>query len=89
MTQWECWESGGGVLEITSQGTQVAPPTPPGASGGRLKLLDSLLKAFHLGGLGVLETISGGYHPSPRAMPDGVLGVGNTMPVSHISTLIC
>lgn len=50
--------------------------------------LECLLEAFHLRGLGVLETSSGRYRPSPRAMPDGVERAGNTKPVSHIPTLI-
>lgn len=53
--QWECWESGRGVLGITSQGLQAACLLPGSVVADPVGL-ESLLEAFHLRGLGVLET---------------------------------
>lgn len=83
MAQWACRESGGGDLEITSQGMQAARLLL-GVSGSRLRAPGSSSGSFLPSGLAALETISGRYPPSPRAMADGVVGAGNTMPVSHI-----
>lgn len=46
-------------------------------------LLESLLENFHLDGLGILETISGRQHLSPRAMSDRFEGAGNTRCPCH------
>lgn len=88
MAQWECLESGGGVLEITSQGMQAAPPTP-GVSGGRPRAPGSSSGSFPPQWPGSPGDHFWQDHPSPRATPDGVIGAGKAMPLSHIPTLIC
>lgn len=71
------WDPGNHITGLQAacllQGLVVADPV----------FLECLLEASTSG------ACSGRYHPSPRAMPDGVERAGNTMPVSHIPTLIC